>query len=172
MVSIVRATDNDFKLLADLAKQTFMESHGSSAKQEDLDVYMNAKLSYDFLEKDVSDSNNIYHIIYHEGKPVGFSKIILNTPGFHIDSTNVTKLEKIFILKECYNLKLGQKLLNHNLAISKENEQSGIWLFVWIENQRAIAFYTKNGFEVVGNHDFKISTTHTNPNYQMFLKYQ
>ena len=171
MVSIVRATIKDFKLLADLGKQTFIESHGSSAKQQDIDAYINEKYNYDFLQKDVNDSNNIYHIIYHDSQPTGYSKIILNSPSSNIELKNITKLEKIFLLKYFYNLKLGAGLFNHNTAISKRNEQSGIWLYVWIKNQRAINFYTKNGFEVIGNYDFKISETHSNPNYQMFLKY-
>lgn len=171
MVSIVRATDKDFKLLADLGKKTFFESHGNSAKQEDIDAFVNEKYNYDFMKKDVNDSNNIYHLISYETIPVGYSKIILNSPNPNIELKNVTKLEKIFLLKDFYNQKLGSQLFNFNVAISKAHHQSGIWLFVWIENQRAVNFYIKNGFKVIGNYDFKISETHTNPNYQMFLKY-
>jgi len=31
-----------------------------------------------------------------------------------------------------------------------------VWLGVWEKNERAIAFYTKNGFKVVGHHLFKL----------------
>ena len=171
MVSIVRATDKDFKLLADLGKKTFFESHGLSAEQKDLDTYSNTRYSYDFLKKDLKDSNNIYHIIFFENRPVGYSKIIPNYPNLIIESKNVTKLEKIFLLKEYYDQKLGAQLFNYNVSISKALHQSGMWLYVWIENPRAINFYIKNGFKIIGNYDFKVSETHTNPNYQMFLKY-
>ncbi len=46
-----------------------------------------------------------------------------------------------------------------------------MWLFVWKENQRAVNFYDKAGFKIIGNYEFKLSKTHSNPNYQMFLKY-
>lgn len=171
MTNIVRAIINDVELLADLGTRTFIESHGSSAKQEDLDFFIREKYSHNYLYRDVSNPKNIYHIIYQDNVPAGFSKIIFNTPGENIEPTNVTKLEKIFLLKHFYNLKLGAELFNYNVIISKEHDQSGIWLFVWIKNERALSFYKKNGFKIVANYDFKISENHSNPNYQMFLKY-
>jgi ribosomal protein S18 acetylase RimI-like enzyme len=54
--------------------------------------------------------------------------------------------------------------------IASANNQKGMWLFVWQKNERAIKFYKKNGFEIIGNFNYKISETHSNPNYQMFLK--
>jgi ribosomal protein S18 acetylase RimI-like enzyme len=46
-----------------------------------------------------------------------------------------------------------------------------MWLFVWKENQRAIHFYKKAGFHIIGSYDFRLTETHSNPNHQMLLKY-
>jgi len=46
-----------------------------------------------------------------------------------------------------------------------------MWLFVWIENIRAINFYLKTGFKIIGSHNFNITTTHSNPNHQMYIEY-
>lgn len=169
--SIIRATKSDAKLLADLGRQTFIESHGHSAPKEDIDNYVNQNYTREVLLKELSDAENIYHIIYYEGKPVGFSKIKLNYPTENIQMQNVTKLEKIFLLKEFYQLKLGLDLFNFNVELSKNNNQAGMWLFVWTENERAYNFYLKNGFAIIGSHDFKISANHSNPAHQMLLKY-
>jgi ribosomal protein S18 acetylase RimI-like enzyme len=66
-------------------------------------------------------------------------------------------------------LHLGQQLLDFNINLIKENNQAGVWLFVWQENERAINFYIKNGFVVIGSFEYKISENHSNPNYQMLL---
>jgi ribosomal protein S18 acetylase RimI-like enzyme len=84
----------------------------------------------------------------------------------------VTKLERLYLLKEFYGRNLGAELFNFNLNLSKEAGEKGLWLYVWKGNDRAIRFYQKQGFEIVGSHDFKISETHHNPNHQMFLKFQ
>lgn len=89
----------------------------------------------------------------------------------HIQIENVTKLERLYLLKEFYSLKLGLELFNFNLELSKQNNQAGMWLFVWKENQRAVSFYKKTGFKIIGNYDFKLTETHSNPNHQMLLMY-
>ena len=171
MTSIVKATQNDFKLLVNIGRQTFIESHGESAKKSAIDLYVNEKYNYAVLQQELADLNNIYHIIYYEGQPAGYSKIILNTSHHNIQLQNITKLERLYVVKDFYNLKLGLGLFKYNVELSKNSNQAGIWLFVWKENTRAVTFYLKNGFEITGSHDFKISETHSNPNHQMFLKY-
>ncbi len=171
MTSIIRATKSDAELLAGIGRQTFIESHGHSAPKEDIDNYIDGNYSSEVFQEELSDAENIYYIIYYKGQPVGFSKIKLNYPTENIQMQNVTKLEKIFLLKEFYQLKLGLELFNFNVELSKSNNQAGMWLFVWTENERAYNFYLKNGFAIIGSHDFKISANHSNPAHQMLLKY-
>ena len=171
MISIVRATIDDFKLLADIGKETFIESHGECAERSDVDTYVNETYSYKLFHEELSNVNNIYHIIYHGVQPAGYSKIIMNSPHPNIQVQNVTKLERLYLLKDFYKLRSGLKLFNFNVELSKKNNQSGIWLFVWKENHRAVSFYIQNGFKIIGSYDFKITETHSNSNHQMFLKY-
>jgi ribosomal protein S18 acetylase RimI-like enzyme len=171
MTTITQSTAADANLLSILGKQTFIESHGHSAPKADADSYIERNFTPEVFQAELNDEKNIYHIIYNNSTPAGFSKIILNYPHPSISHSNVTKLERIYILKRYYNLKLGAKLFKFNLNLSKENQQSGMWLFVWKENSRAIKFYEKRGFKIIGSHDFKISETHSNPNHIMYLEY-
>jgi ribosomal protein S18 acetylase RimI-like enzyme len=171
MIAIIKATKNDFKLLADIGRQTFLESHGESAGKADIDAYVNDKYSYPVVREELADTNNIYHLIYFDNQPAGYSKIILNSPHSNIEPQNITKLERLYLLKDFYKQKAGLELFNFNVAIAKANKQAGMWLFVWKENERAVNFYLKSGFEIIGSHDFQISATHSNPNHQMFLKF-
>lgn len=171
MVSIIKATKEDYKLLADIGKQAFIESHGHSAPKADVDSYIIEKNSAVFFQKELQDLKNIYHLIYYEEEPAGYSKIIFNSTHQDISTQNVTKLERLYLLKKFYNLKLGSEFLKFNIQLSKENKQVGIWLFTWKENPRAINFYIKSGFKIIGSYDFKLSAKHTNPNYHMFLKH-
>ena len=171
MTSIVKASEKDFQLLSEIATLTFIESHGRSAKQEDINIYVTEKYSENVFKEELSDAKNIYHIIYYDNNPAGYSKIIFDTPYPDSKIKNITKLERIYLLKEFYNLKLGSALFHCNIDLSKRNHQMGMWLYVWKENERAVNFYKKNGFVIIGSHDFKISETHSNPNHQMFLRF-
>lgn len=172
MTSIVKADEKDFQLLSEMAKLTFIESHGSSAVSEDINNYVTEKYSLNAFKEELSDVKNIYFIIFNDNRPAGYSKIIFDTPYPTSQIKNIAKMERLYLLKEFYNLKLGLELFQFNIDLSKRNNQMGIWLFVWKENQRAVNFYTQNGFLIIGSHDFKISETHSNPNHQMFLKFQ
>lgn len=171
MTSIIKATEEDFRLLADIGKASFIESHGNSASSADINAYLGEKYNYDVFGKELSNPENIYHIIYHDKQPAGYSKIILNSPYPNIQMENVTKLERLYLLQMYYSLKLGIDLLKYNIELSMQNNQAGMWLFVWKENHRAVNFYKKAGFKITGSYDFKLTETHSNPNHQMLLKY-
>jgi ribosomal protein S18 acetylase RimI-like enzyme len=171
MISIVEAKQTDFNLISELGRKTFIESHGSSATQEDIDYYIKDKYNPKVVQEELMDLNNIYHLLYYNNQLAGYSKIIINAPHPNIKVENVAKLERLYLLKEFYDLKLGHELFKFNVDFSKEKKQNGMWLFVWTENHRAIKFYLKIGFIMIGEHNFKISETHSNPNHQMLLVY-
>lgn len=171
MVSIVKATEDHAGLLSELSTLTFLESHGHSAAEEDINNFITGNYNEDALKEELQDTKNIFHILYYNNETAGFSKIIFNYPHSNCNIENVTKFERIYLLKKFYNLHLGQQLLDFNINLLKENNQAGVWLFVWLENERAINFYKKNGFAVIGNFEYKISGNHSNPNYQMLLTF-
>ena len=171
MISITRPQKDDIALLAEMGKASFIESHGHSAKPDDINKYVNEKYTGKVFEAELHDLNNIYHIINYNRRPAGYSKIILNAANYNIAVKNVTKLERLYLLKEFYGLKLGHRLLQYNIELSRQSGQAGMWLFVWKENHRALNFYLKAGFKITGSYNFKISETHSNPNHQMLLIY-
>jgi ribosomal protein S18 acetylase RimI-like enzyme len=171
MIPIVKASEMHADLLAGLAKLTFIESHGNSAAPADINAYVAEKYNNDVLRTELQDPRNIYHILYYNDRAAGYSKIILDAPFENSTIPNITKLERLYLLKEFYSLNLGSALFEFIIQLIKEKNQLGIWLFVWKENQRAVNFYKKHGFSIIGHHDFRISENHTNPNYQMFLRF-
>ena len=169
MIEIKKATLADLQLLLNLGKQTFIESHGHSCSKKDLDSYIKDAFNIENFKKELSNNNNIFHLLYYNNLAAGFSKIIPNVAINEHEKT--TKLERIYVLKEFYDKKLGLTLMDFNINLSKKLKQEGMWLYVWTENHRAVNFYNKMGFTIVGKYNFKISETHSNPNHQMLLLY-
>lgn len=171
MHKIAKATIQDSKQLAQLAKASFLPAHGHSAPKEDVDMYVSGNFNETTFIKEISNPESHYYLIYYDKKLAGYSKITLNTPNKNRTSNNITCLSRLYVLKEFYGLQLGKALFHFNLELAKQHQQQGIWLHVWVENQRAIHFYTKMGFKIVGSYDFRISATHTNPNHVMYLAF-
>ena len=171
MNQITKATIKDTKLLSKISVDSFLPAHGHSASKEDIDTYIAKNFNEEKLFRELANPENEYYFIYHKDKIAGYSKVIFNSSNENIDVNQITQMSRLYLLEEFYDLNLGKELFNFNIAISKQNNQKGIWLAVWIENKRAIKFYKKKGFEIVGSFDFKISKTHSNPNHILYLAY-
>ena len=164
-------TINELDAIVRLAKTTFRESHGHSAPEEDLEKYIERNFTRDNFRKEIEDPKNVFYLLRDNNEIIGYSKIIFNMPINAIEEPSITKLERIYFLEKFHGKGYAKQLFDFNVAVAKENKQKGIWLYVWVENNRAIEFYKKQGFEIVGRHDFKISERHVNPNHQLYLKF-
>jgi ribosomal protein S18 acetylase RimI-like enzyme len=171
MINIVRAQREDSDLLNEIGVPSFLTAHGHSATKEIVEAYIKEKYSTEAFKKELEDDRNIYHLIYADGIPAGYSKIILNAAHEDIPKPNVTKLERLYLLKEYFGMHLAQELVEFNMNYAKACWQEGMWLHVWIENTRAVAFYKKSGFEVIGAYNFKLAEDHYNPNHHMYLEF-
>ncbi len=169
MIELVKPGIEIAHSLAELAKKSFIESHGNSASEEDILEYLNASLTEEKFLNELSDESNIFRVATLSGELAGYLKIILNCKNPKLQEENVCKLERLYVLKKFYDKKIGIALLKECIKICKENNQKGIWLYVWTENHRALTFYKKVGFEIIAETSFKISSKHSNPNYWLYL---
>lgn len=168
-IHIRKCEARDTELITNLAVQTFKESHGHSAPKEDIENYLSKAFTQSSISQELSDAKNVFHLLYLGDIPIGYSKLKLDTAIVKEGHTALGKLERIYVLSEFHGLGFGKKLMDHAINLAKEKDQKGMWLYTWTENQQAIDFYLRYGFEIIGKYDFRISATHVNPNHQMLL---
>jgi len=171
MISVIKATESDYNSIVSIGKVSVEESHRGSSAPEVMNEFLERNYNNDAIREELNDINNIYYIINYNDKPAGFSKIIFNAKHPNIVTENVTKLDRIYLLKEFYGLKLGLELLNFNIELAKNHDQSGMWLYTWIGNTRAVNFYQKAGFTIIGRHKFYVTKTHFDVSHQMLLNF-
>jgi ribosomal protein S18 acetylase RimI-like enzyme len=172
MITIVPATIQETKILIDIGRQTLIESHGHSAAPCVMQTYLGEKFTESALHEELSDTKNIFHIINYNNQAAGYSKIIYSQSTEQVTQKNITRMERLYLLQEYYNLRLGQQLLQYNIDISKQQGEQGMWLYVWKENERALRFYSKAGFQIIGDGWFRLTGEYANPSWKMFLQYE
>jgi len=172
MLKISPSDFGDAEVLAKLGRETFLEPHSESAPAADLEKYVSMSFSLSRMQEELKDPCNIFHIVRWNDEVAGYSKIVPNSPNPKISSKNVTKLERLYIKKEYYGQRVGLSLFQYNLELAKKQGQQGFWLTVWPGNSRAIEFYRKQGFSIIGETYFKISETHSNPNHWMYVAFK
>ena len=171
MISIIKATVQDCHIIAGIGKVSVVDSHRESCPAEVMHEFLERYYTSDAIKNELRDVNNIYYLIQYNDQPAGFSKIVLNAKHPTIRAENVTLLDRIYIRKEFYGLKLGRELLHFNITLARDNNQSGIWLYAWIGNTRAIHFYQKAGFTIIGSHQYFVTKTHYDESHHMFLDF-
>ena len=162
---------SELEELTKLAKTTFLQSHGHCASALEVASYVDENFTVENLEQELNDEENLYHSLYQDGELVGYSKLNLNYPYKAVKQKACAKMERLYLLDKTHGTGLGKAFFDFNVALAQYHKQTGIWLFVWVENYRAIRFYEKQGFQIVGQHDFRISDRHSNPNHQMLLTF-
>lgn len=85
-------------------------------------------------------------VALREGKIVGFMSYFINP-----DNAKIIELSKLYLCPSIYGQKLGSKLLTHLEQQSRSLGKKTIRLYVLDNNEAAIQFYLKHGFEFTGS---------------------
>ncbi len=162
-IQIREAKLEDAALISLLGRITFTETFGHLFRDpEDLQEYYDRTFSVPKIEKSLSKANNVFWIAFSNRLPVGYAKLKLRSPSEFIESEDLCQLQKIYVLKDFLSQKIGHRLQETLLKRAYESGSEKIWLSVLIENERAIRFYQKRGFEIIGEHDFRIGKENFN----------
>jgi len=158
MIEIKKASENDAEDLSQLAKTTYVESHGHFiVNKDDLSIYLEKSLSVETTKKELINPNHLFYILYSDEIPAGYIKLVLNCPNDNIELKNICQLERIYVLADYIPLKIGKQLMDLAEAKARELKFEALWLNVYFKNLRAIRFYEKNDFLKVGKYDFPVN---------------
>jgi ribosomal protein S18 acetylase RimI-like enzyme len=87
---------------------------------------------------------------------VGYLKLNFGQSQTELKDSKALEIERIYVLKEFQGKNIGQLLYEKAIQIANQNNAEYVWLGVWEENEKAIKFYTKNGFVAFDKHIFKL----------------
>ena len=163
-IMIRLATHEDAKILATLGANTFWDTYhtNSNVEQKFIKKYISKAFSVEKIKSELADKNTFFLIVENEGKQVGYSKLILGSSRPEVSSDKPLEISRIYLAKESWGKNLGLVLLDKCIDEAKINDCDVIWLSVWKHNSRAIKFYKKHDFKIVGTHIFDLaSSLHT-----------
>jgi ribosomal protein S18 acetylase RimI-like enzyme len=151
------ALPSDAPSIALLGRITFSETFGHLFRDtNDLKEYLQKTFSVEKIEAGIRKKNNVFWISFIDRLPVGYAKLKLHSASPFIRDQEVCQLQKIYVLNDFLSHKIGFDLQNQLLARAQSLGYQQIWLSVLDANERAKAFYVKNGFEKIGDHEFRI----------------
>ena len=155
-VTIRRAKQNDANSLANLAEYTFRETFSHENLATDIDLHCLRNFSFEIQQKEILNSNIVTFLAEIESKLVGFAQLNLESSSNSIKAHRPSELYRLYVSKEQQGSGLAHKIIKEVLNAASNANSDYIWLGVWERNPKAIAFYQKYGFTVVGEHIFKV----------------
>lgn len=153
---IRKVTLNDAFLLQQIARQTFSDTFSGVNSRENMEKYLAERLSLEALKAELANEHSEFYFAEEDQKIIGYLKINSGNAQTEPQNTGALEIERIYVQKEYHGKKAGQLLYQKAIDLAKEQQAAYVWLGVWEENHRAVAFYKKNGFVEFGKHVFKL----------------
>jgi ribosomal protein S18 acetylase RimI-like enzyme len=155
-IEIRKATIKDIYPLQTISKQTFLETFSASNSVDDMTAYLDEHFSVEQLLSELINDNSEFHFATLHNDIIGYLKINFGEAQTELQDSRAIEIERIYVLKTFHGKHVGQHLIEKAIQISKIRKAEYIWLGVWEENERAIGFYTKNGFKAFDTHLFRL----------------
>lgn len=156
---IRRAGSADAAALAAIGAETFTETFGHLYPSADLERFLAEAYSLQRMHADLADPAKASWLVEAEGRVIGFA---LAGPCAlpHPDVTaSCGELKRLYLLKSWQNEGLGARLFAQALAWLQRQGRRAVWIGVWSENHGAQRFYSRHGFQKVGEYGFEVGDT-------------
>lgn len=155
-IEIRPATAADSALLAELGASTFRDSFGSANTPEDMARYLSESFSPSIQATELADPRNAFLLAEVGGGPVGYSRLREGPVPPTVPGSRPLEIVRFYAIEAWIGRGVGATLMQACLDLAARKGHDTLWLDVWEHNPRAIAFYRKWGFEVVGNQPFRL----------------
>jgi ribosomal protein S18 acetylase RimI-like enzyme len=166
--SIESANIKHAEILSKIGGDTFYETFRPYNTESDIRSYIIKAYHIDIITQNLIKSNIAYYLCYDDEQVIGYIKLIHDATYKGL-SGKCIELEKIYILGSYFGSGAGKLLMQQAIQHSKENGFEFLFLGVWQENERAINFYKKVGFEVFETRQFQLGESLCD-DYMMKLK--
>jgi ribosomal protein S18 acetylase RimI-like enzyme len=110
----------------------------------------------DIQLREIRDQGLVTTVAEADGAMIGFSQLRPSHAHSSVAAERPAELNRIYVVSEWHGRGVARELLQHALDTASRAGCDRLWLGVWEHNKRAIAFYRKCGFEIVGSQAFML----------------
>jgi GNAT superfamily N-acetyltransferase len=158
LIHVRKALSGDAGLLAELGASAFSQAFGDQNTPENMTLYLSGAFSESIQSAELARPGSTYFIIEYSGVPAGFARLQAESTDTCISGSRPIELVRFYVLQKWVGKGIAGILMEACLNEARSDGHDAIWLGVWKENPRAIAFYRKWGFREVGTHTFTLGT--------------
>lgn len=154
VITIRVATTADAITIAEFSRMTFYETFAPYNSIENMEIFMREQFTKEALISEVSHPTSIFFLAYSGPALVGYVRLREGETPKELKGLNAMEVARIYSAPEMIGKGIGNLLMQHSIDTAIQKKKGVIWLSVWSENDRAIKFYIKWGFQKFGEQIF------------------
>ncbi len=155
-IIIKKVEVEDIAQLQKISCVTFAQTFEEHNSAEDMEAYLSTSYATEKLIAELNNANSEFYFALDDAIVVGYLKVNTGDAQTENKDSSAFEIERIYVDSAYLGKKIGQLLFEKATELAKAKNKPYIWLGVWEENHRALAFYQKNGFVPFDKHIFKL----------------
>ena len=148
----------DATALAELAARTFNETFAANNRPEDMALHSADAYGESQQHAELNDPDVTTLLTEIEGQLAGFAQLRSGITPECVTGEDPMELWRFYIAQPWHGQGIAQALMQRVESEVRMRGARTLWLGVWERNERAKAFYRKNGFSDVGSHEYMLGT--------------
>jgi len=157
MIQIAPFHSSEADLLADISRTTFAETFAPVNTPEDMVIFMEQQFTAEQLKAEMGKPGYLHLLASYNGAPAGYLFLKKQTHPL-LNLAAALEISRIYCLQAFQGKGVGKAMMEYALLFAQENGLPTIWLGVWKQNTKALAFYTSFGFRIFGETDFLLGS--------------
>ncbi len=165
MPHLIPVTPTHYLQIEQIAQQTWPTTFGNILSSDQIAYMLNWMYSPDALTEQIEQQGHVFLLAQSDaGEPLGYVSYELN-----VNDKPVTKIHKIYLLPASQGQGIGRMMIDYVAKQADKVENIALQLNVNRQN-KAVSFYEKMGFEVVGEEDIDIGNGFLMEDYIMMKR--
>ncbi len=149
-----KAKVGDAADLALLAERTFRDTFAHLNRAEDMDSHCRKSYSEKIQAAEIRDPKRTTFVCHVGDSLVAYGQLRWESAPACIVGTRPAEIQRLYVDAPWHGKGVAQALMASLLDAAAAGGADVVWLGVWERTPRAIAFYERSGFAVVGDHVF------------------
>lgn len=143
-------------MLADFWRARFVETFGHLYQPADLAHFIAAQYAPATQMGELVDYRFAHRLAFDNAGLVGAAKIGAVTLPIEIPEARAMELHRLYLVDRVKGRGVADAMMDWALEQARTDGAEAMYLGVYFENPRAIAFYQRHGFEKVGEYYFHV----------------
>lgn len=151
------ATAADAAALATLAERLFVETFGAANEPENMRAYLPTAFSAELQAAELADPDRTARLaVAVEGDLIGYALLRRGRRADGVVGEGPVELQRIYVDKRWHGRGVASALMTCCIEQARAWGGDVLWLGVWQKNPRAISFYQRSAFSIVGEQPFML----------------